>query len=81
MKQLAKLLSRLVERWTSDSPKLFVVITNISIVVSAMAAILLALPISLPAWLVTTLGFLIAFASGFGINSKLTINTNNSNKN
>ena len=81
MKQLGNLLSSLVKRWTSDSPKLFVTITNISVVISILAATLLALPISLPAWLVTTLGFLIAFASGFGINSKLTINTNNSNKN
>ena len=81
MKQLAQFLSVLVKRWTSDSPKIFVVITNVSILVSIAAGTLLALPIALPAWLVTTLGFLIAFASGFGINSKLTINTNNSNKN
>jgi hypothetical protein len=72
MNQLAKILATLIERWTSNSPKLFKTITNISVIIGAVASIVLLMPITIPAWLTVLLGFLIAFSGGFGISSKLT---------
>ena len=75
MERLGKILKILVKRWTSDSPKLFASITNIAVIIGTIASIILLLPVTLPAWLVTALGILIAILSGFGVSSKLTTNS------
>ena len=72
MNNLVNILITLTKRWTSNSPKLFVKITNISALVALASSIALLFSASFPAWLISLLTLLIAFSSGLGINSKLT---------
>lgn len=72
MNNLVNILITLTKRWTSNSPKLFVKITNISALIAVVASIALIFSASFPAWLISLLTLIIAFSSGLGINSKLT---------
>ena len=72
-----KLFKILAARIKSNSPKLFAKIAIYAAIIAAIASIVLLLPISLPAWLVSVLGILISACAGFTTTSILTTDNKN----
>jgi len=72
MEKAGKILSILVQRWTSKSPKLFVAFQYASAVIVISGTVVLAVPTA-PVWLTTVATLSVAFFSGIGLTSKLTI--------
>ena len=67
-----KIFKILAARIKSSTPKLFAKIAIYATIIAAIASIVLLLPISLPAWLISVLGLLISACAGFTTTSILT---------
>jgi hypothetical protein len=74
---MEKIFKILASRIKSSTPKLFVIIATYATVIAALASIILILPISLPAWLISVLGLLISACAGFTTTSILTTDNTN----
>jgi len=61
--KLASLLKAGIKRWTSDSPKAYQNITNVSLGIGIVATIVTVIPIAMPVWVIPVAAFLIAFSS------------------
>jgi len=69
---LDRIIQILVKRLKSKSPELFEIIANWSILIGAIAAAVLLLPISLPLWLVSLLTFVVGICTGLSGSSSIT---------
>ncbi|MFK5855770.1 MAG: hypothetical protein QM503_06540 [Bacteroidota bacterium] len=67
-----RIIQILVKRLKSESPELFERIGNWSILIGAIAAVVLMLPISLPVWLVSLLTFVGGICTGLSGSSTIT---------
>lgn len=64
MKKVIQIISIIVKRWASKSPKRAKWITNISLVLAIVFGVLSFTPVGLPVWVVTIVGYL---ATLFGL--------------
>ncbi len=69
---MEKLFKILASRLKSNTPKLFATIATYAAIIAAIASIILILPISLPAWLISVLGLIISACAGFTTTSLIT---------
>ena len=74
---MEKLFKILAARIKSTTPKLFAKIATYAAIIAATASIILILPISLPAWLISLLGLIISACAGFTTTSILTTDNPN----
>ena len=69
---MEKIFKILAARLKSKTPDLFAKIATYAAIIAAIASIILILPISLPAWLISVLGLVISACAGFTTTSILT---------
>ena len=74
---MEKIFKILAARIKSKTPKLFAEIATYAAIIAATASIILILPISLPAWLISVLGLIISASAGFTTTSILTTDNPN----
>ena len=73
--KLAQISKRLIDRWTSKSPKAYRTVTDIALGAGLLATAVTIIPITYPAWVIPTTAFIIA------LSAKLTVENNNTPKN
>ncbi len=71
---MEKLFKILASRLKSSTPKLFATIAKYAAIIAVIASIILILPVTLPAWLISVLGLLISACAGFTTTSLITTN-------
>ena len=69
---MEKIFKILAARLKSNTPKLFATIAKYATIIAAIASIILILPITLPAWVVSLLALLISACAGFTTTSLIT---------
>lgn len=69
MENIIKLISN---RFSSDSPGFFVKIRNWAFIIGIVAATILALPVSMPSWIITLLTLIIGVCTGLSGGSTIT---------
>ncbi len=74
---MEKIFRILAARIKSKTPKLFVKIATYAAIIASIASVVLILPISLPAWLISLLGLIISASAGFTATSILTTDNPN----
>lgn len=71
---MEKLFKLIANRLRSTSPKLFKKISNWAIIIGGIAGVVLILPVSLPAWVITILTLLVGMCAGLTGTSNITTN-------
>ena len=74
---MEKIFKILAARIKSNSPTLFAKIATYAAIIAAIASIVLLLPITMPAWLISLLGLIISACAGFTTTSILTTTNKN----
>jgi len=74
---MEKIFKILAARIKSKTPELFAKIATYAAITAAAASIILILPVTLPAWLISVLGLLISACAGFTTTSLITTNNKN----
>ena len=74
---MEKIFKILAARIKSKTPKLFAKIATYAAILAATASIILILPVTLPAWLISVLGLVISACAGFTTTSILTTDNPN----
>lgn len=62
---LAHLVQKAVQRWTSESPKAYQIVTNVSTGVAIATTIIMLVPITWPVWVIPTTAIIAAVAAKF----------------
>ncbi len=73
---MKEIITHISKRATADTPELFARIRNIAIIVAAIAGVLLSLPVTWPAWVVSALTLIVAVCSSIAGTSQLTVKDN-----
>lgn len=72
-------MENLKERWNSKTPKFWKKVQRIAIVAGALAGVILAAPVALPAAIVTTAGYIVTAGTVAATLSQLTIENKKEN--